>query len=102
MLLKEFMMIPYPQRSLTADKKIYNYRHSRARRISENLFGIRANRSRIYFIIINLEPKIVKDVVLTTLILHNMLIRSPESLNVYRPASLVDLVNENENLTEGE
>ena len=33
---------------------------------------------------INLEPKTVKDVVLTTLILHNMLIRSPKSLNVYR------------------
>ena len=34
---------------------------------------------------INLEPKIVKDVVLTTLILHNMSIRNPESWNVYRP-----------------
>ena len=63
--LKKFIMKPYPQQNLTADRRIYNYRHSRARRISENLFGILANIWRIYFTIINLEPKIVKDVVLT-------------------------------------
>ena len=38
--LKKFMMKPYPQQNLTADKRVYNYRHSRARRISDNLFGI--------------------------------------------------------------
>ena len=32
--LKEFMMKHYPQQSLTADKRTYNYRHSHARRIS--------------------------------------------------------------------
>ena len=42
--LKKFMMKPYPQQNLTADKRVYNYRHSRAKRISENLFGILANR----------------------------------------------------------
>ena len=100
--LKKFMMKPYPQQNLIADKTIYNYRYSRARRISENLFSIPANRWRIYLTIINLEPKIVKDVVLTTLILHNMLIRSPDSLNFCQPALLVDHANENGNLTEEE
>ena len=57
--LKEFMMKPYPKQNLTADKRIYNCRHSRAMKILENLFGILANRWRIFFIIINLEPKIV-------------------------------------------
>ena len=87
-------MKPCPKQNLTADKKICNYRHSRAGRIS--------NRWRIYFTTINLEPKIVKDVVLTMLILHKMLIRSPDSSNVYRPASLVDHVGENGNLIEGQ
>ena len=68
----------------------------------ENLFGILANRWRIYFTIFNLEPKIVKDFFLTTLILHNMLMRSPNSLDIYRPASLVIHVDENRNLTGGE
>ena len=44
----------------------------------------------------------VKDFVLTMLILHNMLIRSPDSLTVYRPASLMDHADENGNLPEGE
>ena len=42
--LKSYMMKPYPQRDLTTEKRIYNYRHSRARRISENLSGILANK----------------------------------------------------------
>ena len=42
--LKKFMMKPFPQQGLTQEKQVYNYRHSRARRISENLFGILVNR----------------------------------------------------------
>ena len=38
--LKKFMMKPYPQQNLTVDKRVYNYRYSRARGISENLFAI--------------------------------------------------------------
>ena len=68
--MKECMIKPYPQQNLIADKRIYNYRHSRAGRNLENLFGILANRWRIYSTIITLEPKIIKDVVLTVLILH--------------------------------
>ena len=77
------MIKPYPQKNLTVDKRIYNYRHSHARRILENLFVILANSWRIDFTIINLESKISKDVILTTLFLHEMLIRSPDSMNVY-------------------
>ena len=32
--LKKFMMKPFPQQGLTQEKQVYNYRHSRARRIS--------------------------------------------------------------------
>ena len=38
--LKTYRMKPYAQRGLTTERRVYNYRHSRARRISENLFGI--------------------------------------------------------------
>ena len=95
--LKSFMMKPFPQQGLTGERRVYNYRHSSAWRISENLFGILANRWRIFFTTINLEPKYDKDVILAALILHNTLIKSPNSVNVYRPASIADC-----NLTDGE
>ena len=76
-LSKKFMMKPYPQQNLTADKRVYNYRHSRARRISENLFGILANRWRIFFTTINLQQRHVENKVLSALTLHNMLIKNP-------------------------
>ena len=100
--LKSFMMKPYPQQNLTTEKRVYNYRYSRARRISENLFGILANRWRIFFTTINLEPKYVENVILSALALHNMLIKSPLSSNAYRPPSLADSVLENGEVLEGE
>ena len=96
--LKNFMMKSYPQQNLTADKRVYNYRHSRARRISENLFGILANRWRIFFTTINLEPKHVENIVLSALALHNMLIKNP----AYRPGNLVDTLLEDGEVLEGE
>ena len=44
------------------------------------------------FTVINLEPKLVEDVVLRALIWHNMLIKSPNSLNIYRLASFADCI----------
>ena len=80
--LEKFIMNPYPQQNLTADKRVYNYRHSRARRISDNLFDILTNRQRIFFTIINLEPKHVENIVLYALALHNMLIKNPAFVQV--------------------
>ena len=58
--LKKFTMKPYPQQNFTAAKRVYIYRHRRARRISENLFGVLANRWRIFFTTINLQPNMLK------------------------------------------
>ena len=96
--LKKFMMKAYPQQNLTADKRVYNYRHSRARRISENLLGILASRWRILFTTTNLESKHVKNIVLSALALHNMLIKNP----AYRPGNLADTLLEDGEVLEGE
>ena len=47
--LKEFLMKRFPQQGLNEERRIYNYRHSRARRISKNLLGILANRWENFF-----------------------------------------------------
>ena len=96
--LKKFTMKPYPQQNLTADKRVYNYRYSRARRISENLFGILANRRRIFFTTINLKPEHVENIVLSALALHNMFIKNP----AYRPGNLADTLLEDGEVLEGE
>ena len=100
--LKKYMMKPFPQQGLSGEKRIYNYRPSRGRRISENLFGIVANRWRVFFTTINLEPKYIEDIVLTALVLHNMLLKSPHSNKCYRPSSFVDTVLEDGEIVEGE
>ena len=94
--LKKFMMKPYPQQNLTADKRVYNYRHSRARRISENLFGILANRWRIFSTTINLEPKHIENIVFSALELHSMFIKNP----AYRSGNLADTLLEDGEVLE--
>ena len=44
--LKTYLMKPFPQRGLIDEKRVYNYRHFRTRRIFQNLFGIISNRWR--------------------------------------------------------
>lgn len=90
--LKVHMMKPFPQSGLTEDKRVYNYRHSRARRISENPFGILASRWRALRSALLLPPQTVESVVLAAIVLHNYL-RKSFSANRYCPAGLVDSDN---------
>ena len=87
--LKKNMMKPYAQNSLTVEKRVYNYRHSRARRISENLFGIIANRWRVFRTVLQLAPSSIESLVMAALVLHNFL-RKSSSRNVYCPQGLLD------------
>jgi hypothetical protein len=77
--LKDYMMRPYPGKNLPEEKRIFNYRLSRARRISENAFGILVQRWRVYHRRINLFPENVTKVVKGTVILHNFLQREMAS-----------------------
>ena len=76
--LRSTMMKPYSQRCLQNEERIFNYRLSRARRVSENAFGILANRFQVLLSTMQHEPSTVKLIVKTCLILHNLMrIRYP-------------------------
>lgn len=62
--LSMFMMRPFPGRSQDNDKRIFNYRLSRARRCIENAFGIMSARFRIFRRPIPASPKNVEKIVL--------------------------------------
>ena len=90
--LKPFLMKPYPQQDLDFERRICNYRFSRARRIVENVFRLLANRWRIFRAPIPLQPNKVEIVTMATVALHNWLIKGP-SKYVYVPPRVIDTVN---------
>ena len=93
-------MKPYPQSGFTDERRIYNYRHSRARRISENLFGIIANRWRVFRSVISLPPKTIEALVMATLTVHNFLWKSPSRM-IYCPVGLADSENRSGDVNHG-
>ena len=65
-VLADYLLKPCPQRKMTVEESIFNYR-SRMRRISENEFGILDSRWRIFCSPKLLEPGKVKEIVLAAL-----------------------------------
>ncbi|XP_037512262.1 uncharacterized protein LOC119389050 [Rhipicephalus sanguineus] len=71
-LRKDFLR-PYPARQLNDERRVFNYRLSRARRCVENAFGITAARWRILLRTICLYPDNVDNVINAACVLHNFL-----------------------------
>lgn len=71
--LRSDFLKPFSQRALTRERLVFNRRLSRARRVVENVFGIMANRFRIFHTSINLTLDRIDLVVLTCCVLHNFL-----------------------------
>ena len=88
--LKAYLMKPFPQRGLTHEKCVCNYRHCRPGRITENLFGIISNGWLVLRAPILLPPESVKNVAMAILVLHNYL-RQSSSHGTYCPPGLTDV-----------
>jgi len=73
--LKKYLLKPYPGSQIQGDKskRIFNYRLSRARRVSENVFGILSQKFQLYNRRLKLKPENADKIILTTCILHNYL-----------------------------
>ena len=63
----------YSQSGLTPMRRVFNYRLSRFRRVTENAFGILTNRFRVLQLKMYLDPDKATTITLASLVLHNML-----------------------------
>lgn len=73
--LKANLLRPFSSNQQRDDitKKIFNYRLSRARRCSENSFGILSQKFQFYNRRLKSSPEYADKIVLTTCILHNFI-----------------------------
>lgn len=95
--LSSYMMKPYPQLGLTEEKRIFNYRLSRCRRISENAFGILSSRWRVFRKPLLLQPRRATSITLAAITLHNWLRSETEAGQIQH---LQDLTEDNGSHTE--
>lgn len=85
--LYERIMKPYSRAQAKEDieKTIFNYRVSRARRISENAFGLLSQIFRVFFFLpIAIKPEICDLLIQTTCCLHNLIRDRFEEQNLQR------------------
>lgn len=84
--LTNYIMKPYSRNHSSQDrsKRIYNYRHNRARSTSEKTFGILCQCFRIFFSPIAVNPGVVDNLIMSACIIHNMM----GSLNVQNKTTL--------------
>jgi len=97
--LKDWMMRPYPGK-LTEEQSVFNYRHSRARRVIENAFGILRSRWRIFSRPIKATVENVEIYVWAAICLHNYLRLTDNAMNTH--AGFVDCNSKSGQIKEGE
>lgn len=93
------LLKPFARRDLSYEQRIFNYRLSRARRVSENAFGILSNRFRVFLSTIDRPPYTVEAMVLAACTLHNVLRRRCPTF--YTPPGSVDQEDANFNVLGG-
>ncbi|GBP55261.1 Protein ALP1-like [Eumeta japonica] len=72
--LKEYLMRPYPQRTLNQERENFNNRLSRARKTVECAFGILCNKWRVLLKPIETDVKHGRLIIKTACLLHNIVI----------------------------
>lgn len=92
-------MKPYPNRGQSESQRIFNYRLSRARRVSENAFGILSSKFRVFLSTLCVKPEYATSIVHAALALHKYLLcKCP---NIYTPSGSVDTQNGEGDVIDG-
>ena len=71
--LRTNLMRPFPGRVLPPERRVFNYRLSRARLVVEDAFGILSSQWRIYRRVIEDHPELAERCIKATCVLHNFL-----------------------------
>ena len=71
--LMPWMAKPYSTRQLRREERIANYSISRSRSVVENALGILVSHFRVLLCTMEQRPWVVRDIVFTCMLLHNML-----------------------------
>lgn len=72
--LKTYLLRPYPEKQLHCnEKRVYNYRLCRARRVVENAFGLLSQKFRIYNRRMQVKPENADIIILSTCVHHNFI-----------------------------
>lgn len=90
--LSQHVMRPYSGKVLSDEKRIFNYRLSRARRNVESAFGILSNKWKIFQKAINVNLDLVVILIKTCCALHNY-VRSRDGFNIQDVLSIEGLVD---------
>ncbi|CAK1593514.1 unnamed protein product [Parnassius mnemosyne] len=85
--LETNIMKPFPDKNISKEKRIFNYRLCRARRVVENAFGILASRFRVFRQPISVKIENLDAIVLASCALHNFL---RQKSKIYWTPSSVD------------
>ncbi|KAL4136381.1 hypothetical protein QTP88_007929 [Uroleucon formosanum] len=94
--LNDYTMTPFAGNPDSGSpERVFNYRHSRARRVVENAFGILSAVFRVLRKPMLLQPDVAAKVTMTTIYLHNFL-RSHASSEIYTPPGSLDTEKEGE------
>ena len=78
--LQENLMRPYPKKSFDREKRVFNYRLSRARKVVEMAFGMLTTKWRVFKTKINMKPEGVSFVVAAACVLHNYIRRAERQM----------------------
>jgi len=95
-------MRSYPGKLLSREKRVYNYRTSRARVVIENAFGILVARWRILLTKINCFPENVEKIVLPAIDLHNFIKLNSSEGSSYCSEGFVDTEDADCNIHPGD